>query len=79
MGNIVRSLRLHGGLPGGTAVTLNNALKEICNVKMDRVITVPGGAKTVVGDFNITDFMGHDRKIKAKIQCTVFDDADRSV
>lgn len=74
MGSVVRSLRLHGGLPVGTALTLQNAFKEILNVKMADNPDVGGGGTTGSVEFQITDFAGDNIDGEKILELAVFDD-----
>jgi len=79
MGAIARSLKLHGGLPTGTAVTIENAIDEILNVSMIDAPDVSGGATTQTVGFQITDFAGAAKAGEFKLEMGAFDDADLGV
>ena len=74
MGAIARSLRLHGGLPKGTAVTIENALREILNVEMIDAEDVTGGGTTQTVGFQVTDFAGTPIAGEYVLEMGAFDD-----
>ena len=74
MGDIARSLQLHGGLPGGVALTMKNAFSEIMNVKMDDAQDVSGGGTTRAVGFQVTDFSGANLSTQVKLELAASDD-----
>lgn len=75
MGSVLRSLRLHGGLPVGTALDLEGAVQELRNVKMDDNADVGGGGTTGPVGFQVTDFAGDDLAEKVILELGVYDEA----
>jgi hypothetical protein len=79
MGSVIRALRKFGGLPADSSININNALKEILNVKMDDSVDATAGATTTSVGFQITDFVGDPIAGVVVLNMGAFDDADLSI
>ena len=75
MGTVLRSLRLHGGLPFNTAISVETAVQELRNVLMDDNADVGAGGTTGSVGFQVTDFAGDPLAEKVILELGVYDEA----